>query len=214
MVFYPSPTLSLIAYALLSPNFADFLNLFLLILMNNHCGLVVSTPTWDGTGCEFDSWQCRIYIPCSLSLRLLGSLWGSLGTYGLTQKLCLKKNHCKTIFSSIPIHIIHSINLSIFSSTPNYNYYPSHNPVHLSSIPNHIIPYTCPSFHPSPSIIIHHIHLSIFSFFFIHIIHPIHLFIFYSSVHSSILSSILSPILFIQYTSNYPSNDIFQLFIQ
>ena len=51
-------------------------------------GLVVSAPAWDGTGREFDSWQCRIYIPCSLSLRLLGSLRGSLGTYGLTQKLC------------------------------------------------------------------------------------------------------------------------------
>ena len=50
-----------------------------------HCGLVVSAPAWDGTGCEFDFWQCRIYIPCSLSLRLLGSLRGS---YGLTQKLC------------------------------------------------------------------------------------------------------------------------------
>ena len=55
-----------------------------------HCGLVVSVPAWDGTGCELDSWQCRINIPCSLSLRLLGSLWGSLGTYGLTQKLCIK----------------------------------------------------------------------------------------------------------------------------
>ena len=55
-----------------------------------HCGLVVSAPAWDGTDCEFDSWQCRIYIPCSLSSRLLGSLRGSLGTYGLTQKLCLK----------------------------------------------------------------------------------------------------------------------------
>ena len=51
-----------------------------------HSGLVGSAPAWDGTGCEFDSWQCRIYIPCSLSLRLLGSLRGSLGTYGLTQK--------------------------------------------------------------------------------------------------------------------------------
>ena len=58
-----------------------------------HCGLVGSAPAWDGTGCEFDSWQCRIYIPCSLSLRLLGSLRGSLGTYGLTQKLCLKKTY-------------------------------------------------------------------------------------------------------------------------
>ena len=27
------------------------------------------------------------HIPCSYSLRLLGSLWGSLGTYGMTQKL-------------------------------------------------------------------------------------------------------------------------------
>ena len=26
---------------------------------------VGSARTWDGTGCEFDSWQCRIYIPCS-----------------------------------------------------------------------------------------------------------------------------------------------------
>ena len=53
-------------------------------------GLVVSAPAWDGTDCEFDSWQCRIYIPCSLSLRLLGSLRGSLGTYDLTQKIVLK----------------------------------------------------------------------------------------------------------------------------
>ena len=37
--------------------------------------------------CELDSWQCRIYIPFSLSLRLLGSLRGSLSTNGLTQKL-------------------------------------------------------------------------------------------------------------------------------
>ena len=59
------------------------------IVAIRYCGLVA----WFRTGCEFDSWQCRIYIPCSLSLRLLGSLRGSLGTYGLTQKLCfLKKN--------------------------------------------------------------------------------------------------------------------------
>ena len=57
----------------------------------HHCGLVGSAPALDGTGCEFDFWQFRIYIPCSLSLRLLGSLQGSLDTYGLTQKLCLKK---------------------------------------------------------------------------------------------------------------------------
>ena len=62
-----------------------------------HCGLVGSAPAWDGTGCEFDSWQCRTYIPCSLSLGLLGSLRGSLGTYGLTQKLCLKKEEKKRL---------------------------------------------------------------------------------------------------------------------
>ena len=56
---------------------------------------MVSAPAWDGTGCEIDSWQCWIYIPCSLSLRLLGSLRGSLGTYGLPQKLCHEKNELR-----------------------------------------------------------------------------------------------------------------------
>ena len=53
-------------------------------------GLVVSTPAWDGTGCEFNSWQCRIYIPCSLSLRLLGSLLGSW-----VHKNCVEKKKKK-----------------------------------------------------------------------------------------------------------------------
>ena len=66
--------------------------------LNRCCGLVVSAIAQDGTGCEFDSWQCRIYIPCSLSLRLLGSLRGSLGTYGLTQKLCWKKKKKTDLF--------------------------------------------------------------------------------------------------------------------
>ena len=65
--------------------------LLLLLLVVRHCGLGVSAPAWDGGGCEFDSCQCRIYIPCLLSLQLFGSLRGSLGTYGLTQKLCWKK---------------------------------------------------------------------------------------------------------------------------
>ena len=62
----------------------------------HHCGLVVSAPAWDGTGCEFDSWQCRIYIPCSLSLRLLGSLQGSLGWH----KNCVKKS-VKNVLNSL-----------------------------------------------------------------------------------------------------------------
>ena len=52
-----------------------------------HCGLVVLAPAWDGTGCEFDSWQCLIYIPCSLSLRLLGFS----GYIWLDTKIVLKK---------------------------------------------------------------------------------------------------------------------------
>ena len=51
--------------------------------------IVVSAPAWDETGCEFDCWQCRIYIRCSLSLRSLGSLLVSLGTY----KKCVKKDN-------------------------------------------------------------------------------------------------------------------------
>ena len=43
---------------------------------------------WGHTFFQNKMW---IYIPCSLSLGLLGSLWGSLGTYGLTQKLSWKK---------------------------------------------------------------------------------------------------------------------------
>ena len=55
-----------------------------------HCGLVGSPPAWDGTGCEFDSWQCQIYIPCSLSLWLLGSLRSSL-VHMAWHKNCVKK---------------------------------------------------------------------------------------------------------------------------
>ena len=69
----------------------------------SHCGLVVSAPAWDGTGCEFDSWQCRIYIPCSLSLRLLGSLRGSLGTYGLTTKIVFKKTTKKQVHNNVVV---------------------------------------------------------------------------------------------------------------
>ena len=58
--------------------------------MEGRCDLVESAPSWDGTGCEFDSRQCRIYLPCSLSLRLLGSLRRSLGSLAW-HKICVKK---------------------------------------------------------------------------------------------------------------------------
>ena len=57
----------------------------------NYCGLVVSAPAWDGTGCEFDSWQCRIYIPCSLMIEPTIT-WvpsGFSGYIGLDTKIVL-----------------------------------------------------------------------------------------------------------------------------
>ena len=62
-----------------------------------HCGLVGSAPTWDGTGCEFDSWQCRINIPsfpCSLSLRLLSDYFVPFGVFWVHMvwpENCVKK---------------------------------------------------------------------------------------------------------------------------
>ena len=59
--------------------------------------LVVSAPAWDRTGCEFDSSNqinlavSDIYPMFIEPTRLLGFLRGSPGSYGLTQKLCLKK---------------------------------------------------------------------------------------------------------------------------
>ena len=60
----------------------ELLNLF------NHTDSITCYWTVGWLGTEFNSWQFWIYIPCSLSLQLLGSLWGSLGTYDLTLKLC------------------------------------------------------------------------------------------------------------------------------
>ena len=45
--------------------YTDILGHFQFLPFARHCGLVGSARTWDGTGCEFDSWQYRIYIPCS-----------------------------------------------------------------------------------------------------------------------------------------------------
>ena len=58
------------------------------VLVGCHCGLMLSASVWDGTGCEFDSWQCRIYIPCSLILRLLN---GSFQVLWLDIKIVLKR---------------------------------------------------------------------------------------------------------------------------
>ena len=48
---------------------------------------------------SIDTMKCWIYIPCPLSLRLLGSIRGSLGKYGLTQKLYWKKITKKQLFN-------------------------------------------------------------------------------------------------------------------
>ena len=57
-----------------------------------HCGIVESARAWDGTGYKFEFWKCRIHIPCSKSLRLLGVHQGFSGYIWLdTQIIVLKK---------------------------------------------------------------------------------------------------------------------------
>ena len=56
-----------------------------------HCGLLGSAPAWDGTGCEFDSWQCRIYIPCALSLYDYLGPCGVLWVHIAWHNNCVKK---------------------------------------------------------------------------------------------------------------------------
>ena len=69
-----------------------------------HCCLVESAHTWDGTGCEFDSWQCRIYTISHVHWAYdysapFGVLWVYVprepqrdpSNPDLTPKLCWKK---------------------------------------------------------------------------------------------------------------------------
>ena len=70
---------------------------------------MVSAPAWGGTGCEFDSWQCRIYIPCSSSLQLFGSLRGSLCTYlhALVRALILTRlDYCNGLLGGAPMCLL------------------------------------------------------------------------------------------------------------
>ena len=66
------------------------------------CGLLELAHTWDGKGCEFDSWQCRIYIISHVHkaydyLSFFRVLWVH-NTYDLIQKLCLKKEWLSSVF--------------------------------------------------------------------------------------------------------------------
>ena len=56
-----------------------------------HCGLVVSAPAWDGTGCEFDSWQCRIY-PMFIEPTITWVPSGFSGHILLDSKMVLKNS--------------------------------------------------------------------------------------------------------------------------
>ena len=60
-----------------------------------HCSLVGLAPACDKTGCEFDSWQCRIYIPYTLSLGLLGYIW--LWVHMAWHKNCVEKKDNRLI---------------------------------------------------------------------------------------------------------------------
>ena len=44
-------------------------------LSNRHYGLVVSAPAWDGTGFEFDSWQCHWAYDYSGPSGFSGYIW-------------------------------------------------------------------------------------------------------------------------------------------
>ena len=61
---------------------------------------MVSAPAWDGTGREFNSWQCWTYDPCSLSLRLLGSSSGFPGYIWLDTKIEFKKRKEKVVYEN------------------------------------------------------------------------------------------------------------------
>ena len=62
-------------------------------LVGRHCGLVVSAPAWDGTGPEFDPWQCRIIYPMFIEstitwvLGTSGYIW--LDTESVFKKTCV-----------------------------------------------------------------------------------------------------------------------------
>ena len=60
-----------------------------------NCGLVESACTWNGTGCEFDSWQCQIYIISHVHRAYdysgpFGVLWVHIAWY----KNCVEKVLC------------------------------------------------------------------------------------------------------------------------
>ena len=66
-----------------------------------HCGIVVSAPAWDGTGSEFDSWQCQIY-PTFIEPTITWIPSGFSGYIWLDTKIVLEKKK------------IHSIRIQLF----------------------------------------------------------------------------------------------------
>ena len=79
-----------------------------------HCGLMVSAPAWDAAGCEFDSWQCQIYIYISHVhwaydyLGPFGVLWGSVWVHMAWHKHCVKK---RTTYNTRLLNAIHSCSM-------------------------------------------------------------------------------------------------------
>ena len=64
----------------------------IIVLYFRHCGLVVSALAWDGTGCEFDSWQCRVgYISHVHRAYNYLSPFGVLWVHMAWHKNCVKK---------------------------------------------------------------------------------------------------------------------------
>ena len=116
--FFPEGALNCIVYILLwiencltvtQINSTDH---YICFISQCHCGLEESVHACYRTGCKFKSWQCRINISHvrTVCLRSLGFLRGSLGTYGLIQKLLFLKygkcNVLKDSSSSLSYNII------------------------------------------------------------------------------------------------------------
>ena len=89
--FFSYPTCSLYKRAQ-SPTFLSQTSNIKIVC---HCGLVESGRTWDRTSCEFESWQCRIYITSHIhrayTITITRVISGFPGYIWLDTRIGLKK---------------------------------------------------------------------------------------------------------------------------
>ena len=77
---------------------------------------MVSAPALDGTGCEFDSWQCRIYIyPMFIEPTITWVPSGFSGYIWLDTKIVLKKKNHEIFINKSPIRFFNLVLFAILS---------------------------------------------------------------------------------------------------